>query len=525
MCFGILLGFAVLEVGMRTAGWLLNRAQARSNQLSLDQGAAVRVLCVGESTTALGGEQSYPRQLESILNAASSKVRFSVVNAGITATNTDTILERLEGWLDSYHPQVVVVMMGINDQMGYLEDAPSRAAWVLDPLRKMRTYKLFSLLAHNLAARFGLGEWLAEESPRPELIDLRPPMLRLKDAAPVVQEANEALRTGRFAVARDLLEDRFAHDPADFETAYLLTLSLIVMSADGSEDVYDRAQAALESRVAASPADARAKDGLVRLYLVRRELVKADDMVLADDPASPSISGETRLLLADLHSQEASRLMEQRRFLDAADPLRRALAVVPERAVDQRSRIHAQLAVLERQLGKPDAASENLHAARELQRDVYPERTRRNYVTLERTLQRRGIQLIVMQYPTRPLAPLRDFLDDPRDVIFVDNEAVFRDAIDRSSYEAIFTDHFAGDFGHLTPRGNELLAKGAARAVIDALGAQLQRLRSGPLPHVRSGSNATCFATFIWCPSFVEWCCRPALFADASHQSSRVSIK
>ena len=40
-----------------------------------------------------------------------------------------------------------------------------------------------------------------------------------------------------------------------------------------------------------------------------------------------------------------------------------------------------------------------------------------------------AIALVAVQYPMRELAPLREMLGDPPDVIFVDNEAVFREAL------------------------------------------------------------------------------------------------
>jgi hypothetical protein len=57
-----------------------------------------------------------------------------------------------------------------------------------------------------------------------------------------------------------------------------------------------------------------------------------------------------------------------------------------------------------------------------------------------------------------------------RNVHFVDAEQVFKDAVARDSWDAYFTDQFAGDFGHKTPRGNALLAETVAPAVLDALG-------------------------------------------------------
>ena len=52
-------------------------------------------------------------------------------------------------------------------------------------------------------------------------------------------------------------------------------------------------------------------------------------------------------------------------------------------------------------------------------------------------------------------------------IIFVDNEEVFRKAVERTSYEEYFRDNFAGDFGHCTEKGNKLLAQNIAQVIID----------------------------------------------------------
>ena len=51
-------------------------------------------------------------------------------------------------------------------------------------------------------------------------------------------------------------------------------------------------------------------------------------------------------------------------------------------------------------------------------------------------------------------------------IIFVDNEMVFRKALKQASYDEYFTDMFAGDFGHCTPKGNRLLAENIANVIL-----------------------------------------------------------
>jgi len=51
-------------------------------------------------------------------------------------------------------------------------------------------------------------------------------------------------------------------------------------------------------------------------------------------------------------------------------------------------------------------------------------------------------------------------------IIFVDNEKIFLDALKETSYRDIFRDRFGGDFGHCTIKGNRLLATNVANVIL-----------------------------------------------------------
>jgi len=90
--------------------------------------------------------------------------------------------------------------------------------------------------------------------------------------------------------------------------------------------------------------------------------------------------------------------------------------------------------------------------------DNYTDTTRHNYQKLRDIVLRRGIKLVCMQYPRRSLKPLKEMLGDRGGIIFVDNEKIFQEALQKGKYEDYFGDRFAGDFGHCTLKGNRLLA-------------------------------------------------------------------
>lgn len=80
---------------------------------------AISIVCVGDShtfgvgTTAL---YSYPKQLETLLNANNQEVKFSVVNLGIPGSSTKQQVEELKAYLKNNRVDYVFLLTGRNNQ-------------------------------------------------------------------------------------------------------------------------------------------------------------------------------------------------------------------------------------------------------------------------------------------------------------------------------------------------------------------------------------------------------------------------
>jgi tetratricopeptide (TPR) repeat protein len=110
----------------------------------------IRILCIGESTTAVAGDPggrllvphtSYPAQLERILNERQSQVRYRVFNSGMMAGTTDTVMGMLGPSMTAYDPDIIIAMMGIKD-----DSDPSEAtvATAPSPVPRLRTLQLIA---------------------------------------------------------------------------------------------------------------------------------------------------------------------------------------------------------------------------------------------------------------------------------------------------------------------------------------------------------------------------------------------
>ena len=141
----------LLAGGYRVWVW----KQRHDNLAALDEHKGdVRILAVGESTTAVAGDPtgamlvpytSWPSQLEARLNARDDGRTYRVWNNGIMGGTSSESLELLESTLPVLDPHIIVVMMGIKDTpdelMPYFNTLPHTlrashvvqlAAWLLD---------------------------------------------------------------------------------------------------------------------------------------------------------------------------------------------------------------------------------------------------------------------------------------------------------------------------------------------------------------------------------------------------------
>jgi hypothetical protein len=175
--FGLIVALLIVEGLLRFLGWTFlymqereNRKptlstgvqldQARVNQLNQEEGKEIVVLCIGESTTAYGEINSWPRQLQRILNNIQDQKSFRVINKGIPGAQTAEISTRLSGWLSQYRPDLVLAMVGINDRpQDFLpvesvpeNTLPDQLLWT-PLLNNLRTYGLIKWIAGGIKAR------------------------------------------------------------------------------------------------------------------------------------------------------------------------------------------------------------------------------------------------------------------------------------------------------------------------------------------------------------------------------------
>jgi tetratricopeptide (TPR) repeat protein len=427
--FGLFLFFVLLEVSLRFGGFILLSMQEYRNIQSIKQKGAYRILCLGESTT----EGQYPQFLEENLNQRNIGVRFSVLDKGSAGTNSPVILSQVDSYLNEYHPDMVVAMMGIND---WGERIPFETATTSEGIlfiRSFKTYKLIRLLwLHILTkaketglyklnqdrhlsmnlTRVGLKgdftESIVMESSLKKAIEINP-----KNDYVYVKLGELYLYQGKYPQAEDLLKKSIEINPKN-DYAYCVLGRLC-----RDQEKFYQSEDALRKAVELNPKNDNAYDVLGWLYL------------------------------------------DYGKFSQSEDAFKKAMDLNPKN-----DWMYGRMWSLYEKMGKSELAKEYAQKASRLRLEYYNPVTVCSYRKLKGILDKRWVKLVCVQYPMRNVEPLKKIFEQDESIIFVDNESVFKEALQKASYNEYFVDMFAGDFGHCTKKGNRLLAENIANTIL-----------------------------------------------------------
>lgn len=146
---GLVLALAAVEAALQLASlWTGSRSEA------WQPGAAVRILCVGDSHTYGGGverDEAYPGQLQRLLDARAPG-RYSVLNLGLPGMSTTQLRHRFGIWLQRYEPDVVILWAGVNDSWNQAETDAVPPGWsgrIDAALGRSRAYRLVRVWLHD----------------------------------------------------------------------------------------------------------------------------------------------------------------------------------------------------------------------------------------------------------------------------------------------------------------------------------------------------------------------------------------
>jgi len=109
---------AVIETVFYVSGKIYHAYRIDTGPDRLKDGAAVRILCIGDSFTFGAGAEkghSYPEQLEMLMRDKKTNNKFSVFNAGVCGATSSLLVKNLEENLRKYSPDILIVLIGCNE--------------------------------------------------------------------------------------------------------------------------------------------------------------------------------------------------------------------------------------------------------------------------------------------------------------------------------------------------------------------------------------------------------------------------
>ncbi len=460
--FGLFLALATLEIGLRLGGFIIISLQEKRNLEAMKQRGACRIMCLGESTT----QGEYPPYLEKALNQRNPGIKFSVIDKGVAGNNTKTIVSRLEADLDKYHPDIVVTMMGINDHRGghipYETDSNSK---IIAFIKSLKTYKLFRMVDLHFRVKLKEGKLAVKSAPK-ETFSSAYGIEGIIGKERSLKKAIELNPRDDLAYAKLgwLYIDQFQYPEA--EQAFKKAIELNPKNDFAYVGLggiyfyraqYPEAERAFKKAIELNPKNDFAYVGLGRVYLIQKKSFESERALKTAIELNPR-NEWAYVGLGQLYSGQKGLPPETEQIF------KKGIKFNPAN-----DRVYAALARVYSAMGNNELSEIYLDKVNSLRWQYYSPITVESYHKLKQILDKRGVKLVCVQYPMRSIALLKRIFNEGEDVVFVDNEEIFKNAVAKEGYKEYFRDMFGGDFGHCTPKGNRLLAENIADNILNGL--------------------------------------------------------
>jgi len=423
VCVGILFSLITLELSLQSAGFLISKYREFKNNAALKNKSEYTVMCLGESTTS----QAYPWELQKILNKKHPG-KFSVIDCGVPAIKLDFILKNLDDNIDKYKPDIAVCMMGINNGFVSFDEIKKKSN---KKIERFKLYKLYNLLKEHLKASLKIKEAYADNSPELNA-DYAYQLYFQKKYSASAKICEEILETGKndYNLYSFLAMLYFYHLNRK-DSAYEMALNIIKTNKQVSD--YWK-QIIYEISIQYNIKNRKNIKSAKRFI----NLLVNDANVLFSEMLYSGIKDY-------MTPEQKTRFAKKMYFY--------------KNALDQ---YYGAVAVEMMEKKDYEKAEEYFKIAENLRIEHPNRRANEIYKLIIKKLTDNNIKVICMQYPVRSIEPLKQMLEDEEyygRIEFLSNEDNFKNMLKEKQFFEIFSDQFAGDFGHYKKEGGTLIAE------------------------------------------------------------------
>jgi Flp pilus assembly protein TadD len=186
---------------------------------------------------------------------------------------------------------------------------------------------------------------------------------------------------------------------------------------------FSKAEELLKKAIYLKPKDQDIYADLAQLYISERLFSKAEEMLVKAINTAPSHY--------DLYSDLGLCYFVQGRLDEAQAMLEKALLISNGDLM-----VSIYLGFIKEAQGDLNEARSFFLKAKPVM-DKARTMTRKNYNKLKEITLRNKIKLVCVQYPMRRVKDLKNLFPDPKGIIFVDNETIFKDAVGKENLRII----------------------------------------------------------------------------------------
>ena len=527
---GLFLAALILEIGLRTAGFTMLSMQKHKNLQSIKQNGEFRIMCIGESTTQSQYPPYLEETLNkrnigvkiSVLDEG-----LSGTNIGVILLRLESNLDKYQ---PAIVVTMLGINDGEGSHLPYEVNSNSKIISAFKSLKvcklmrliwlhmeaKLKESGFFMAMGHNRTVeRFneshkGEDSSLKQKHVPGEAIELSP-----KNDSAYTGLGYFYKTQGKHTESEQAFKKAIELSPKN-DSAYLALGQLY-----RDQGKHTESEQAFKKAIELSPKNDSAYIGLGQLYRDQGKLSDLEQIlkkIIEINPKNDYAYAELGRLYKELgRYAESEQILkkaiefdrrndsayaglgwlykDQGRLLEQEEAFKKAVELNPEnysayiglgsfyrsqgkiieseqvfeKAIELNPRNDfaiGGLATIYCEMGRNELSKTYVDKLNNLRGGFYNPVTINNYHKLKQILDKRKIKLVCAQYPMRSVQPLKKIFKDDENIIFVDNERIFKDAVRKEGYNEYFRDMFGGDFGHCTHKGNRLLAQNIANAIL-----------------------------------------------------------
>ncbi|MCP4913615.1 MAG: hypothetical protein GY909_10890 [Oligoflexia bacterium] len=402
------------------------------------QNSKKRVLCIGESTT----EGGYPKILQKLLDEKNPN-EYQVIDSGYQAVSTDFFVKNIKQIYERTKPQKAILMMGINDQ--FLISKNDNSSSEIGNKTSKNFFDYFYIIRLTKYALGFLNQNSADER-----------FLRLINAKRIEEAISFFIRN---------------HDEMNNKEVILKGIELITDNLDLEEEE-ELVLEVFEDIIQRFPDE--------RNYRVERLWFYSDidnkDQVKEEISELEELGGAFQYLgtfafqaLNDpgLSKEYFENALKNEEEFDLESKAVFFILFENDKSKEREiNEVISSLSTEDRKVMTPFLKKLTYRAKKELNlseeyeyfdKNQFSKKTLKNIKSVANFLKSRGVKVYVAQYPLRSVKIFEN--NDFKNFKIISNQQVFSDVLEKHPYEEVFSDSFGGDFGHMTFKGQEILAK------------------------------------------------------------------